>query len=94
MASNREEKLVFDQPRSFEERQRLAQVLVERLHYRMPVAIDSMQDAAGKAFAAWPERIYVLGPGGTVLYKGAMGPFGFDPEQASTALARALRPAG
>jgi len=90
MDSNQEEKLVFNQPRAFGERQELARILVERLRYRMPVAIDSMDNRADKAFAAWPERIYILGPGGKVLYKGGMGPFEFDPEAAGKALAELL----
>ncbi len=86
MDSNREENLVFKQPKLFEERKELARVLVERLRYRLPLAIDAMDNAADKAFAAWPERIYVIAPGGRVAYKGEMGPFGFHPEEAEQAL--------
>jgi hypothetical protein len=87
MDSNEKEKLVFEQPKSFEARKELAKVLVERLGYRIPVAIDSIDNRADRCFAAWPERIYVLGPQGKVLYKGEMGPFGFDPDDAEKALA-------
>jgi type I thyroxine 5'-deiodinase len=87
MESNREEKLVFKQPVTFDQRRDLAKILVERLKYRMPVAIDAMDGRAEKAFAAWPERIYVLEKGGRVLFKGDMGPFGFHPEQAEKTLA-------
>jgi hypothetical protein len=88
MDSNRQEKLVFNQPVSFEQRKDLARVLVDRLKYRMPLAIDDMDGRAEKAFAAWPERIYILERGGRVLYKGGMGPFGFHPEEAEEYLAR------
>lgn len=87
MDSNREDKVVFKQPRSFDERKTAATILVDRLAYRMPVAIDSLDNQADKAFAAWPERIYILGRGGRVLYKGGMGPFGFEPDEAEKALA-------
>ena len=87
MESNREEKLVFNQPRTFDERQELAKILVERLKYRMPVAIDAIDNRADKAFAAWPERIYVIEPGGRIAFKGEMGPFGFHPDEAEKALA-------
>ena len=86
MDSNREQKFVFNQPKTFEQRKELSKVLVERLQYRMPVAIDTIDGRAEKTFAAWPERIYILGPGGKVLYKGGMGPFGFDPNDAEKAL--------
>lgn len=87
MESNREENLVFKQPKLFEERRELAKILVERLKYRMPVAIDAIDNRADKAFAAWPERIYVIGAGGRIAYKGEMGPFGFHPDEAEKALA-------
>jgi Iodothyronine deiodinase len=91
MDSNREEKLVFNQPRSFDERRELAKILVERLKYRMPLAIDAIDNRADQAFAAWPERIYVIAPGGRVAFKGEMGPFGFHPEEAEKALAALIQ---
>ena len=61
-------------------------MLVDRLKYRLPVAIDGIENAADKAYAAWPERIYVIGTGGTIVYKSGMGPFGFKPDEAREAL--------
>jgi hypothetical protein len=87
MESNREEKIVFNQPTTFAEREALARILVDRLKYRLPVAIDGMDNAAETAYAAWPERIYIVGTDGRVLYKGGMGPFGFKPEEAEARLA-------
>jgi type I thyroxine 5'-deiodinase len=92
MDSNHEDKMVFTQPKTFEQRKALAQVLVDRLQYRMPLAVDTIDNRADQVFAAWPERIYVLEPGGRVKYKGGMGPFGFHPEEAEKVLA-ALPPA-
>jgi hypothetical protein len=66
---------------------------VDRLKYRLPVAIDAMDNRADAAFAAWPERIYILGAGGRVLYKGGMGPFGFHPDEAGKKLSEVLRAA-
>jgi len=86
MDSNRKDQIVFKQPRLLAERQEAARILLERLKYRMPVAIDAMDNRADQAFAAWPERIYILGPGGRVLYKGGMGPFGFVPQEAGKKL--------
>ena len=88
--SNVTDKVVFKQPKTFAERKELAKVLVERLEYRMPVAIDSIEGTLEKQFAAWPERIYIVGRDSRVAYKGGMGPFGFKPEEAEQALARHL----
>jgi hypothetical protein len=53
----------------------------------MPVAVDGVDNAADKAYAAWPERIYVIGQGGRIVFKGGMGPFGFKPDEAEKKLA-------
>ena len=92
MDSNREQNFVFKQPRTFDQRQELAKILVDRLKYRVPLAIDTMDNRTDKAFAAWPERIYILGEGGKILYKGGPGPFGFQPDEAEKALAGLVRP--
>jgi hypothetical protein len=90
MDSNVEERIVLKQPRLFAERQEAAKILVERLKYRMPVAIDGMDNRADAAFAAWPERIYIVGPDGRIAYKGGMGPFEFDVKEAGEELGRLL----
>ena len=40
-----------------------------------------MDNAAARAFGAWPERLYVLAPTGEVVYQGGKGPYGFKPEE-------------
>ena len=87
MDSNREEKMVFNQPKTLEQRKALAGVLVDRLNYRMPLAVDPIDNRADTLFAGWPERIYILEAGGRVLYKGGMGPFEFHPDEAEKVLA-------
>lgn len=88
--SNLEDKFVFDQPKTDAERKAAASILVDRLQYRIPVALDPIDDRVGKAYAAWPERIYIVGRDGRIVYKGDVGPFGFKPEKAETSLAAHL----
>lgn len=59
---------------------------VERFHYPIPLLVDSMDNLAEDAYAAWPERLYVIGKDGTILYKGAMGPGGFAPDEVDALL--------
>ena len=40
-----------------------------------------MDDAVATAFAAMPERLYLVGKDGTVVYKGGMGPMFFRPSE-------------
>jgi hypothetical protein len=86
MESNRRDDVVLNQPRGFEERRQAAQVLVERLEYDLPLAIDGMDNAAEAAYSAWPERLYVVAAGGRIVYRGGLGPFGFDPDEMEKAL--------
>ena len=90
MDVNKEEQVVFKQPTTFAERRALATVLVDRMKYRLPLAVDGIDNAAERAYAAWPERIYVIGQDGRIVYKGGMGPFGFKPDEAEEALAAHL----
>jgi len=88
MDSNKTDKFVFTQPKTIEERMKLARLLPDRLKLRLPVAVDPMDARADKAFAGWPERIYVLEAGGRVVYRAEPGPFGFKPTDAEASLKR------
>ena len=56
---------------------------------RVVLRLPGGAEYGAQTFAAWPERIYILGAGGKVLYKGGMGPFDFDPNDAEKALTAA-----
>ena len=87
MEANERERVVFAQPTTFEERRVAAELLVERFHYNLPLAIDGLDNRAEQVFAGWPERVYVMDRGGRIVYKGDMGPFGFHPDEAAKVLA-------
>jgi hypothetical protein len=77
--SNRRDGVVFRDPRDLAERRAAALACVERLGLSVPVLLDGMDNAASRAFNAWPERLYVVARGGEVVYQGGKGPYGFDP---------------
>jgi len=79
--SNRRDGIVVVQPRSFAERRTLALECRERLGLDASLLLDGMDNRADRAFGAWPERLYVLAPAGTVLYQGGKGPYGFSPAE-------------
>jgi hypothetical protein len=56
------------------------------LNLSLPMLIDGMDDAVERAYAGWPDRIYVIGKDGRIAYKGAPGPAGFKPEEGKRAL--------
>ena len=51
-----------------------------RLALTLPALVDEMDDAVSEAWAAMPERLYVVGRDGRIAYKGDLGPLGFDPD--------------
>ena len=52
------DKMVFTLPKTFELRKALAQVLVDRVQYRMPLAVDTIVIRADQVFAAVLEHGY------------------------------------
>jgi type I thyroxine 5'-deiodinase len=80
MTSNEKEDVCYAQPRTMEQRLAIARDFTQRFHYEIPMLVDRMSNDADEAYAAWPERIYVIDERGFVAFKGQLGPFGFDPE--------------
>lgn len=52
-----------------------------------PIMVDPMDDRANKAFAALPERIYVV-LDGRIAYQGGLGPFDYKIEEVEKYLAK------
>jgi Iodothyronine deiodinase len=46
-----------------------------------------MKNAANDAYAAWPERLYVIDENGRIAYRGGMGPFNYKPAEVRAWLA-------
>jgi hypothetical protein len=74
------------QPRTLKDRIAIVNDFVKRFDFRIPIAVDPMDNPAMIAYTAWPERLYVIGPDGRVAYKGDPGPWGVDPEQVAAHL--------
>jgi hypothetical protein len=77
MRANERENLIYDQPKTLNDRLTIARDFVHRMEYDLEVVVDSMDNVANEAFAAWPERLYIVDTNGKVAYKGRMGPEGF-----------------
>lgn len=69
----------------------VASTCCSKLELTLPTVVDDLEDTVNQRYRAWPERIYVIGKDGKIAYKGALGPFGFKPEEAERALEKLLR---
>lgn len=86
MPANLEEDVLIPQHTTLSERCEAARTGAHRLGLTMPVLVDDLDNAVGEAFAAWPERIYIVRTDGTVAFAGGPGPWDFDPDAAATAV--------
>lgn len=78
---------VYD-PKTLQERRRIADRCETALRYGIPTLVDDMDDSVNRAYAAMPTRIYLIGKAGVVVYAGGLGPWGFRPEELKEAILR------
>lgn len=86
MESNVDEGVLIANHVTIDDRFAAAREGVERLGLTLPVLVDRMDDAVSSAFAAWPERIYVVDADGRIADIGGPGPFEFEPDAAAAVL--------
>ena len=87
MSSNEKDGVCYPQPRTLADRVAIARDFVERSEYTIPMLVDSIENTADELYAGWPERFYIVDEKGIIAYKGATGPFGFEPEEVEAWLA-------
>jgi hypothetical protein len=90
MASNDKAGVVVKQPRTKEEREKVARDCCGALEMTMPLLVDEIDDRVGHAYSGMPDRLYVLDREGRVVYKSGRGPFGFKPGEMEQALVMLL----
>jgi len=81
-------------PRTLEERRDAAKMCESAMEYGIRTYVDKMDDPVMKAYAAWPERLYLVGKDGRVAFAGGIGPFDFHPHELKAAIAELLAKKG
>lgn len=76
---NRDEGILINDPTSTDERVEVAAACAINLQIRIPVVVDEVADEIALAYGALPDRLYLVGQDGSIVYQGDPGPFGFDP---------------
>ena len=87
---NRDQDIALQDPTTDEERSEVAATCAVRLQIRMPVVVDKLDDEIARAYGALPDRLYLIGKGGHVAFRGESGPFGFKPETLESAIQKEL----
>jgi hypothetical protein len=86
LPSNIRDQVVYASPRDAEERAALANVCITRLGIKLPALVDRFDDSTEKAYAGWPDRLYLIDHDGRIAYKSRPGPFGFKPADLEAAI--------
>lgn len=82
---------IVEDPTSYEERKGVAEVCMTKLALEpMPALVDGIDDAVNLAYAAWPERLYLIDFDGVVAYRGGPGPYEFEPDELEAAIREEL----
>jgi len=56
-----------------------AEKMLEDEGVTIPTLIDNMDNSVNKTYNAWPDRVYVVKPDGTLAVAADQGPHGFKP---------------
>ncbi len=81
---------MIEQPKTDAERAEVAELCTTSLQVSMPTILDKIDDRVANVYAAFPDRIYVVGSDGRIAYKGQPGPSGFNVPEAMAALEIAM----
>ena len=68
----------IEQPLSTKERRKVAQDFLKESKLEIPALLDGIEDEAATAYASLPDRMYLVGQDGKIVYAGGRGPFGFQ----------------
>lgn len=81
MGDGKKKLLKITQTESVEDRKETASRCTKTLKLSIPTLVDTKDNVANKAYAGWPDRMYVIGIDGKIAYQGGPGPRGFRPQE-------------
>ena len=86
MESNDRVGVSLAQPKTYDERVKVAQTCGKSLDLGFPMLVDTMDDTVGARYSGMPSRLYLIDHDGKVAYKSGRGPFGFKPAELEQSL--------
>ena len=88
--ANERDGILFEQPTTLAERLDVAREMCTKLDISIPGVIDGMDNKVNSAYSGWPDRLYLIGTDGRIVYKGGPGPRGFRPDELKAAIEKTL----
>jgi type I thyroxine 5'-deiodinase len=84
--------VLLESAKTIEQKEDHATTCVRKLDIRFPALVDNFDNKVELAYSGWPDRLYLIGKDGRVLYKSAPGPRGFKPVELEKAIQDMLGP--
>jgi hypothetical protein len=81
MPQNEKQGINVKQPKTYEERCKVASDCIKAMKLSIPALVDDMSDTAEKGYSGWPDRFFLVGKDGKLAYVGGQGPRGFKPDE-------------
>ena len=83
---------IVEEPLTKDERRSVARTCGEKLDLApLRIVIDDLENTTADAYAAWPDRLYLVDKAGKIAYAGKPGPAGFKPEELDAAIRAELK---
>jgi Iodothyronine deiodinase len=83
---------IVEEPLTLDERKKVAATCAGALDLSpIKMVIDGIDDKVGLTYAAWPDRLYLVGADGKLAYCGDRGPRGFLPDELEKAIRAELK---
>ena len=86
MPDNEQEQVLYATPKGADEREAIASACVLHLKLSIPTLVDDMSNEVDLKYAALPDRLYLVGSDGRIVYRSATGPWGFKPDELEAAI--------
>jgi hypothetical protein len=83
---NEQEQVLYATPQTAGEREQVATSCVLHLNLSIPTLLDGMTNDVDLKYAALPDRLYLIGADGRIVYRSGPGPWGFKPDELEVAI--------
>jgi hypothetical protein len=81
---------VFHQPKTYDQRRKLAETACTFWELPIPTLVDTMEPSIGRTYQAWPNRTYLIDTEGKIVYRGVKGPRGVNVHESELELRKLL----